>query len=412
MRKTGHWAAAVVILLSPVQAAAQVAAAQQDSGGATASHVAVAAEAVKRALDRTSAAPGSYPAISVVIATRNELPLLYARGTTKAQNGRPVTAGTPFYIASQTKAYVGLLAADLHERGILSLDSTLAEHLPGLTLPGGVDPSKITLAQLLSHQAPITSEALTYRTAYAGPVPANAYARLLTASASQREPGFRYNNLGYLLYAAILERKTGQSWHSWLERRIFRPLNLRQTSTRTSRFAARELAWRHRWNGRGWIMLPPKPDETMHAAGGIVASANDLGRWLQAQLGRGSRGGRSAPSAAAFRRALQPVWNGPTRDTGFTCRGYALGWHICPYGGDDVYVHSGMYGGARSIIAFSPAQGVGMAVSIASDSATGGLSGDLVRLFLDALKKPMARGSVPTHWPPLTHPSLAAWRRS
>jgi len=381
----GSVAVAFLLLAAPMQLNAQAATAAQDGRTEKPSRVDMAVRAVRQALDRTSAVPGSYPAISVVIATRDEIPLTYVHGISRAHGGRPVDPGTPFYVASQTKAYIGLLAADLHERNILSLDSTLADHWPGLRLPGGVDPAKVTLGQLLSHQAPIRSDALTYRTAYAGAVPAQAYPRLLAASASAREPGFRYDNLGYLLYAAILERRTGRSWQDWLERRIFRPLNLRQTSTRTSRFRPETLAWRHRWNGRDWLILPPKPDETMHAAGGIVTSSSDLGRWLQAHLGRG---GRSVPSASAFRRALTPIWNGPTRDAGFTCRGYALGWHLCPYAGDDLYLHSGMYSGVRSIIAFSPTQGVGIAVSVASDSATGGLSGDLVRLFFDALKKP------------------------
>lgn len=385
MKETRSLVAAFLVLAAPTPLEAQPAAAPQSSRNGSSVALEVAVRSVRQALDRTSAVPGSYPAISVVIATRDQMPLTYVHGVTKAKGGRPVEADTPFYIASQTKAYVGLLAAELHDRKILSLDSTLADHWPGLKLRGGVDPAKITLGQLLSHQAPIRSDALTYRTAYVGAVPYKAYPQLLAASASAREPGFRYDNLGYLLYAAILERRTGRSWQSWLERRIFRPLNLRHTSTRSSQFRPETLAWRHRWNGKEWVMLPPKPDETMHPAGGIVTSSADLGRWLQAHLGRVAR---SAPPASAFRRAMMPIWNGQTKDSGFTCRGYALGWHVCPYAGHDIYLHSGMYIGVRSLIALSPDQGVGMAVSVASDSATGGLSGELVRLFLDALKKP------------------------
>jgi CubicO group peptidase (beta-lactamase class C family) len=308
---------------------------------------------------------------------------MYVKGVTRAGTGKPVTARTPFYVASQTKHYLGLLAAVLHERGVLSLDMTLAQAWPEIRLPENVDPAKITLTDLLVHRAPFRTPVLNYRTAYADAIPVEQYPEFVAKHSSARKPGFSYDNLGYLMYAAILERRTGRSWHDWMEREIFKPLRLNNTSTRASRFRANQLVWRHQWRRDQWVPLPPKADATMHAAGGVFTSSEDLAKWLQAFL---KEKGRGRLTQAVFRRATQPVFKGdPQQENGFGCSGYALGWFVCNYGGDELLLHAGVMDGVRSIAAFAPRKGYGIAVSVASDSFTAALAADLVRVFYDSL---------------------------
>ena len=53
------------------------------------------------------------PGYAVVVVTEDEIVLNHVEGLRRASTGAPLTTDTPMYIASQTKAYMGLLAARL-----------------------------------------------------------------------------------------------------------------------------------------------------------------------------------------------------------------------------------------------------------------------------------------------------------
>ena len=327
------------------------------------------------------------PGYAVVVVDRDRHVLDYVRGQRDAKSGAPLTLDTPMYIASQTKSYMGLLAHRLDRRGVLRLDSTLAEHWPDLKLPDGVDASAWTLADLLNHRVPISADAITGLEAYIAAPDPKRYPQLLASFATARAPGFDYDNLGYNIYAAILFQNTGKRWQDWLQDELFKPLDLRHTSARTSDFAADTLAASHTWLGdaEGWERVAPKPDAIMHSAGGIMTSPNDLARWLQLQLrGTGPRGFDAALFKAAHRSGVQ-VDPAARNAYELPCDGYAFGWNICNFEGHVLYIHGGGYTGARTMMAFAPELGIGIGVFSNSDNMTGWLTSRTVVQYLQFL---------------------------
>lgn len=342
------------------------------------------AERMQPLLDQLAAVPEGFPGWAVVITSKDGAPFIYAHGVSRAEEGSPVTADTPFYIASQTKSFVGLMAARLDRDGVLPLDTTLAEIWPTMSLPAPADPETITLRQLLSHQQLFGAAALNIRTALVGELPVAEYPAILAEYAEAREAGFRYDNLGYLVYAAALETRTGKSWRDWLTETVLQPIGMSRTSPRSSVYPPTEVSWSHQWSGDSFFMKRPKADATMHAAGGLFSSASDQARWLQANL-RGNVPGNPALGPATFRAAHTALSDPELRDGQFTCGGYALGEMICAYNGVRILVHSGGFIGARSLSAFLPEQGVGFAVMINSDTETANLTQQLLLLFVDFL---------------------------
>lgn len=331
--------------------------------------------------------PGLGPGYAVVVVDRERTLLEYVRGVRNAGTGQPLTPDTPIYIASQTKAYMGLLAHLLDRRGVLRLDSTLAEHWPALKLPEGVDPGAWTLADLLNHRVPIESDVITALEAYvASPDPAE-YPRLLAEFASAREPGFRYDNLGYNVYAAVLHARTGKRWQDWLQQELFLPLGLRHTSARTSTFADDQLAHSHVWLGeaQGWETMPPKPDAIMQSAGGMVSSPADMARWLRLHLGGKAPEGFDAQLLAAAHRPGAEIDPAARNAYELPCSGYAYGWNVCDFDGHRLYIHGGGYIGARTMMAFAPDLGVGIAAFSNSDNMTGWLTSRTVAQYLQYL---------------------------
>lgn len=328
---------------------------------------------VTRAVDELIKIPGGIAGYSVVIAAEDQPDVFLTRGIANAATAAPVTPDTAFYIASQTKSYTGLLAAQLDRKGVFPLDTTLSQVWPALTLPAPLDPSKVTFRQLLSHNSGFENEPLQYRTAYTDEVAATDYARLLATGSTPRKPGFEYSNTGYLIYAAALQSRTGRHWKSWLDSDVLKPLALNQTYSRSSRIPADRIAWGHQWDGDRWMPVRPKDDAIMHAAGGMFASSRDLAKWIRWQLGDG-KGQRAIPGAD-FRATHVDLVGGGLGVGGFgiECNGYSLGWSVCTFAGKRMLYHGGTYTGVRTHLLMLPEQKVGVAISANSDGMTGTL---------------------------------------
>lgn len=333
---------------------------------------------------------GLDPAYAVVVVTADEVVLLRHTGVRRASTGEPVTADTPLYIASQTKAYMGLLAAMLDERGVLALDSTIADHWPALSLPGDLDPADWTMSDLLSHQVPISADEIVEIEAYIARIDPAHYPALIEQFAVLRETGFEYDNLGYNIYGAILETVTGKTWQDWLADEIFQPLGLDRTSARTSDYSLDDMAWNHTWlaEDEAWLEVRPKTDAMMQSAGGIMTTTADMAAWLQLQL-RASGPEGSAITNSAIATALAPFAETHQEDGRNayeqSCSHYTLGWNLCAYGDHTLYIHGGGYTGARSLMAFSPDLGIGIAAFSNSDNMTGWVTSRTVDMYLQFL---------------------------
>jgi len=343
----------------------------------------VATAAVAELAGATRGTPGAAPALAVVMAAPGRTPVVYVDGVADTRTGAAAGPDTPFYIASMTKAYVGLMAAELDRRGVFDLDASLTDVWPDLTIQGA-EPSTITFRQLLSHQAAIENDPLTFRTAYTDEVPAGDYDEMLAMWTRPRETGFRYDNLGYLIYGAALEVRTGRHWRTWLDEIILQPLAMNRTAASVSRLPG--VAAAGQWTGEQWISTDVKADSLMHAAGGLMASPADLGRWLQANVEEQAVELPAAAFQVAHRSQIAVVAD----QDGIPCDGYALGWRTCALKGAPFLLHGGGYTGARSQMAVAPGLGVGIAVVANSETMTGYLASRLVETFITLMADPDA----------------------
>ena len=345
------------------------------------------------------------PGTAVVVVTADGRRYIRVHGETKAGSGNRVTGQTAFYIASMTKAFMGLLAVRLDVERVLPLETTLAEVWPGLELPErGRQADAITLRDLLVHSIPFRAQEITFLEAYVRDVAPSEYPGLIERYAVPRRDGFQYDNLGYNIYAAALETRTGKNWRVWLKEKVFLPLNMTATSGRTSDYAADVISWQHQQTGpspndwphaNGWYLIAPKTDGMMQSAGGLMTSANDMALWLEAQI-RGEGPAGSGLTADMFARARDDEVSQPSDGHGFSCDGYVYGWNVCTLiirAGEDAadedrvigpfFQHGGGYLGVRSLMTVAPRLGVAVAFLSNSDSMSGYLSLELTKLVLE-----------------------------
>jgi CubicO group peptidase (beta-lactamase class C family) len=148
---------------------------------------------------------------------------------------------------------------------------------------------------------------------------------------------YRYNNSGYVLLGVIVERAAGQSYESFLRTRIFEPLEMNNTGY--DRNAERIVD-----QAQGYAVVGDNPQEapflhasTLHAAGSLYSSIDDLHTW----------------SSALFNGQIVPQ---PMLDEMFTpvLYSYGYGWKIETVLGRRSVGHPGFINGFSHYIARFP----------------------------------------------------------
>lgn len=323
------------------------------------------------------------PGLGVVVVRDTQILYMRGFGFADVEAQRPFTPQTVFYVASTTKAFTGLAAAILDGQGSFRLDAPLSRYLPAARLRAPLDADSITIRALLSHTHGIAGGPVEMRLAYTGDYRGN---EELTALLAEHEPlpsrEFRYSNLGYNVATLAMDRVTGESWKETLDRLIFRPLGMGNTSGYVSRFAAERLAMPYRAGPNGFERLRyGKTDANMQSAGGLVSTLDDEARWLEAQLNQGMLNGRQVLPAAAIREThtMQARYDRNVR--GIQMVGYGLGWNVGIYRGDTILLHGGGFPGFATHVSFMPQRRIGI-VTMAN---TGDLGSALVELVARAI---------------------------
>lgn len=249
---------------------------------------------MRQHLDRVVAAgaPGA-----VALVARDGRIRQYASGAADLRTGRPMRPHDRFRAGSTTKSFVATVVLQLVDEGRLSLTDTVEDWLPGV-LPYG---DRVTVRHLLNHTGGVPDNIVPL---LAGLYRGDRYRawepRELVALVADRPQEFEagtkwsYSNTGYVLAGMIVERATGHDLGRELERRIFRPLRLRDTSFPVhTPFIARPHARGYTLD-RDDDLKPiegPLLDFTAYdpslawAAGNLISDLDDIARFYRALLG-------------------------------------------------------------------------------------------------------------------------------
>lgn len=315
---------------------------------------------------------GLVPGMAVAVVRNAEVILLQGFGVTDVSSRSPVTPDTPFYIASSTKSFTGTAAATLQERGTWSLDDPVGRWIPSLRLPRPLSPEVISIRDLLTHTSRIENDPIVYRTAFSGEHDRETLIELL-ADSEVLDPGFDYGNIGYVVTSLAMDEAAGMPWQDVLDRELFEPLGMSRTSARRSDFEGQVMALPHGLAlGSRLFEIRPyiKHDSNMHAAGGMITTAGDLARWLEANLNEGRVDDRQALPSTAVQEAHRLQASTEAKFYDFERTGYGLGWYHSRYEDALVIHHFGNYPGFRAHVSFMPESDIGVAV-LTNESAQG-----------------------------------------
>lgn len=317
----------------------------------------------------------------MAVAVVRDTQLIYAGGFGWAdvEARRPVSPETIFYIASTTKSFTGLAAAMLDEQGRIDLDAPLTRYLPTAKLREPLNADSITLRALLSHSHGISNDGpIVLRTAFTGEHTNDQLISLLAAHPQARNGrAYEYGNIGYNIAALAMDVALRESWRDVLQRMIFGPLGMTSTSAYVSRVPQERLAQPYRWEPTGFARAPyGKADANMQAAGGLVSSATDMARWLEAHINGGVVDGRRIFSASAIAETHRRQATFSAARRGMSVNGYGFGWQIGTLGPDTLLNHGGGFTGFSTSMSFMPQRRIGVVV-MTNASGTGSTLADL-----------------------------------
>jgi len=222
----------------------------------------------------------------------------------------PMQKDSLFWIASMTKPITALGIMMLADDGKLSIDDPVEKHLP--EFKGQLLLKEKTDAQtvLIKPARPITiKDLLTHTSGLVGNSPLDGEAidvltlkeAVITYALSplQFEPGSKwsYCNPGINTLGRIIEVVSGDEYARFLEKRLFRPLRMKNTTFWPSKSDLKKLAvsYKPTADGKGLevaqikYLTPPFSDKkrTPLAAGGLFSTAEDLLKLYQMVLNNG-----------------------------------------------------------------------------------------------------------------------------
>ena len=288
--------------------------------------------------------------------------VLLARGYGQAdrESHAPVTPDTLFRVGSISKLFTWTAVMQLEEQHKLDLDTDVQQYID-FDLPRTFA-QPITLRHLMTHTAGFEEsfhgmwategESLDLRAYLVHRVPARIYAPGTMAA---------YSNYGATLAGYIVQRRSGQPFDAYVREHILQPLGMAHTTFVQPLPAALAPAMSRGYDQAG---DPAKPFELIRVApaGSVSASANDMARFMLAELGDGSLDGGRILQADTLGRMHTAQWwprpGSPAMALGFWEDG-GYGVRVIGHGGDSEWFHSGLY--------LLPAQHVG--VFIAQNSA-------------------------------------------
>ena len=290
--------------------------------------------------------------------------ILAAHGVLNAATQVLVTTDSVFQIGSITKIWTATMIMQLVDEGLLSLDTTVSEVLPGARLGTADVGGQVTVRHLLTHTSGIDGDVFT--DTGRGDDCVERYIGLLAEVPSVFTPGatYSYCNSGYVLLGRIIEVIDGQSWDESLRERLTGPLAAAQTVTLPEEAILRRAAvGHHRCGTPVHVWGLPR---SIGPAGLITATPGDLLTFARLHIDGGvTADGKRLLSEAAV-TAMQSVCAAIPE---FSAPGSAigLGWRLSRWGNRTIVGHDGDTIGQSAYLRIDP--GAGIAACLLTNSA-------------------------------------------
>jgi len=278
---------------------------------------------------------------AIALVTDKEVLWTEGFGCTDQTCQTQVTEDTPFSIQSMSKSMTATAVLLAVEEGLLDLDIPISTYLPNFSVHSIFDEHPqdlITLRMLLSHNAGFTHEAPVGNNNDLDPGTWETHIASISDTWLKYPvgQGYSYANLGIDLAGFILEQVAEIPFQQYVKIRLFEPLGMVNSTFDTGEIE-RQL---NRAIGQSGIFHHIPPITPMMPSGGAFASANDIARYLQFHINRGSVSGHPVLNSQLIELMYRPHFQASEANN------YGLGLNILQgqFGAKKVLHNGGGFG--------------------------------------------------------------------
>jgi CubicO group peptidase (beta-lactamase class C family) len=299
---------------------------------------------------------GTVAGAVTLVADKDKVLSLEAVGFADIAAKKPLKTDALFWIASQSKPITAAALMMLVDEGKVKLDDPVEKYLPEFkNLWLAVEQDKehvllkkpkrpITVRDILSH-----TSGMPFQSAMEVPtldaLPLRDAVRSYAMTPLQFEPGskYQYSNAGINTAGRIIEVVSGMPYETFLDKRLFVPLGMKDTTFWPSEDQLTRLANSYKPNAAktgleattvGQLQYPLNDHKRQPMpAGGLFATANDVGRFCQMMLNGGMCDGKRLLSEDAVKQMTSKQTGDAVKES------YGLGWST----GDGTFGHGGAF---------------------------------------------------------------------
>ncbi len=302
--------------------------------------------------------PAGQPGAAAIVVKDGKVLLRKGYGMANLELGVPSSPEMVFELGSVTKQFTAAAILLLQERGKLSVTDDIGKYLPDFPTHG----QTITIEHLLTHTSGIPSYTGLpewYAKVREDLEPAEVIA-LFKDKPLEFNPGERwaYDNSGFFLLGAIIEKVSGQSYEQFVEQEIFQKLGMTH-----SRYGHPDELIPRRASGyskddKGFHNADYISMSSPYAAGALVSTVDDLAIWDRALSGE-----------TLLRKAsLDRMFTTAKLKSGLPV-GYGYGMGVLDLAGRRVQMHGGDIPGFTTVVARAPEERLFVAILSNNDAS-------------------------------------------
>lgn len=257
------------------------------------------------------------------------------------------TPATKFRLGSITKQFTAMCIMQLQERGLLNVDDSIGKYLTDYPKPVA---DKVTIHHLLTHSSGIpsyTDDPTFFKEKSILPLTVKQMIDSFKDKPLKFDPGtkFEYDNSGYFLLGAIIEKVSGKTYEAYLQENIFKPLGMKDSG-----YDRPGPILKYRASGyqpdkdapTGLVNSPYLDMGLPYAAGSLYSTVEDLFLWDQALY----------TEKLVKKSSLDRLFKGQIDAPGMGK--YAYGWGVAEVKGHKNVAHGGGINGFATYISRFP----------------------------------------------------------
>lgn len=273
----------------------------------------------------------------------------------------PITEDSYFMAGSLTKSFTALAVLKLIEEGKIDLHADIKKYIPDFSIKHLYDGEvPITVNYLLSHTSGLMIDYYVHST------DGKKYSDADLLSQLQDEylcfkPGTacKYSNIGYRLLGMIIEQVTHERFESYLEREIFKPIRMNNSSFNYTVDMALHMS-----KGHNGVTETSRVDNEDKSASGLFSTLKDLTAFLTFISSQNTR----LPGGINNSKLIDLIIKNadPTVDTFYDSKNiYSSGWYLNSYQFNGIHAvlsSSGNINGFSGAMTYIPENRLGIII--------------------------------------------------